>query len=274
MSANVPTHVTSTNVQTLDGTNYELWASQMTALLQSKGLYKFITDRAARLKDAAGDDVEKLELLLENDERALGYIKCHMLQGFVDIVRPATTAMEAWTMLQEHFAGKETFNKIHLLEQLIDGRLKESDNPSADVQEFIKEKNELVRRLTAAGLEITEDLQIAIMLARLPESFETTRRILEAKSDLSLTYLTSELNREAIRQTNTRKRPLVEQSFLSAELGPSAAKKARFDKKKQVCTYCDGKGHVAARCWLNPESKSFRPDFKDKLLKSLNDEKM
>lgn len=272
MSTNASTHAT---VETLDGTNYELWASQMTSLLQSKGLYKYITQRAAVLKDAYKDDIEKLEAVIEGDERALGLIKCYMLQGFVDVVRPAGTAMEAWTLLQQHFAGKETFNKIHLLEQLIDGRLEDSDNPSADIQEFIKKKNELVRRLGAAGLEIKEDLQIAIMLARLPESFETMRRILETKPDLSLTYLTAELNREAIRMTNTRKRPLVEKSFLGDDSErPSPAKKPRFDKKKLKCDYCDVKGHETNRCWLNPKSKSFRPDFKNRLMKSLTEEKM
>lgn len=275
MSANTSTHAT---VAILDGTNYELWASQMTSLLQAKGLFKFITPRAALLKNKFKDDIEKLEPILEGDERALGYIKSYMLQGFVDLIRSDTTAMKAWTTLERHFAGKETFNKIHLLEQLIDGRLEESENPMSDVQDFIKKKNELVRRLHSAGLEIKEDLQIAIMLARLPESFETMRRIMESKADLSLTYLTAELNREAIRQTNSRKRPIAEKSFLGdaddADVRPSAAKKQRTERKNLKCSYCDGKGHEQSRCWLNPKSKAYRPDFKERLLKSLTEEKM
>jgi hypothetical protein len=97
MSSNAITHAT---VVTLDGTNYELWASQMTSLLQSKGLYKYITERAKTLKEKFADDIEKLEPIIEGDERALGLIKCYMLQGFVDIVRPAKTALEAWESLR------------------------------------------------------------------------------------------------------------------------------------------------------------------------------
>ena len=44
----------------------------MEALLQAMGLFKFITPRVDALKQSYSNDVEKLEMLLENDEKALG----------------------------------------------------------------------------------------------------------------------------------------------------------------------------------------------------------
>jgi len=177
----------------------------MLSFLQSKGLYKYITPRAQALKDSYVDNVEKLEQVLEGDEKALGYIKCNILSSYLDVVVTSQTALDAWTKLEAFFAGKETYNKIQLLEQLIDGKLIETGNPINDVQKFIRDKNELVRRLDSIGMKIDNSLQVAIMLARLPESYDTMRRILESQPDLDMIKFTAELNREALR--HTKKRP-------------------------------------------------------------------
>jgi arginine/lysine/ornithine decarboxylase len=266
---------TKFSVALLDGTNFELWKSSMTAFLQSKGLFKFVTERGAEL--LATLQGEKREEHLDKDERALGYIKCSISNSYLDVVQGCTEAKEAWDKLATFFAGKEVFNKIHLLEQLIDGKLSETGKPADDVQKFIREKGELVRRLAATGLVISEELQVAIMLARLPESFDTMRRIMESKPDLKVLDLSAELSREAIRRGSKRKREEVEAAHVASasstadfSLTPNHPKKMKREVSKKYCTYCMVKGHEINKCWLNPKSSSFRPEFKDKLLKSLS----
>ena len=238
----------------------------MTSLLQSKGLFKFVTPRAAILKEQAQDDWEKLETLTEGDERALGLIRCHIEPAFLEVVLEATNANDAWKLLDDFFAGKETFNKIHLLEQLIDGKLYETNNPTKDVQDFLKSKNDIIRRLGAAGIPISEDLQVAIMLARLPESYETMRRILEAQPNLTVLKVTSELTREAIRRGSKRQHP--ERSFFANDSNRALGLK-KVRNEKSFCNFCSVKGHDTQRCWLNPKSTSYRPDFRQKLLQGL-----
>jgi hypothetical protein len=79
MSANTSVTTTASGKNNigsiLDGTNYALWKQEMVSFLQSKGLYKFITDRAQVLKNKFRENLEKLEEVLEGDEKALGYIK-------------------------------------------------------------------------------------------------------------------------------------------------------------------------------------------------------
>jgi hypothetical protein len=264
-------------VPTLDGTNFTLWTTQMTAFLQSKGLYKFVTKKAEALKKSAEKEknMDKLELLLDNDEKALGLIKCNIADSFNEIVVDCTTALEAWTNLEVYFAGKEQFNKINLLQELIDGKLTETDNPTTDIQEFIREKNELVRRLNAAGLKISDELQVAIMLARLPESYDVLRRIMEAQASLTVLKLCSELTKEGVRRGTKRKLSSETSDSTSASAysaqGSSVppAKRARFEVKKKQCNFCDVKGHDDSKCWFNPKSSNFRPEFRDKLVKAL-----
>ena len=78
----------------------------MVSFLQSKGLYKFITDRAQALKDKFQDNVEKLEDVLEGDEKALGFIKCNIQSSFLDVVVTSQTALDAWQKLETFFAER------------------------------------------------------------------------------------------------------------------------------------------------------------------------
>ena len=251
----------------LDGTNYSIWRQEMVSFLQSKGLYKFITDRAQALKDKFQDNVEKLEDVLEGDEKALGFIKCNIQSSFLDVVVTSQTALDAWQKLETFFAGKETYNKIQLLEQLIDGKLIETGNPTNDVQKFIRDKNELVRRLDSIGMKIASDLQVAIMLARLPDSYDTMRRILESQADLDIIKFTAELNRESLRQQTKKRKQPIASAFVAKEETPK--KKARFAEHFATlnCDYCGQSRHDAASCWFNPKSAKFRPEKKNQLLK-------
>ena len=247
----------------LDGTNYSIWRQEMVSFLQSKGLYKFITDRAQALKDKFQDNVEKLEDVLEGDEKALGFIKCNIQSSFLDVVVTSQTALDAWQKLETFFAGKETYNKIQLLEQLIDGKLIETGNPTNDVQKFIRDKNELVRRLDSIGMKIASDLQVAIMLARLPDSYDTMRRILESQADLDIIKFTAELNRESLRQQTKKRKQPIASAFVAKEETPK--KKARFAEHFATlnCDYCGQSRHDAASCWFNPKSAKFRPEKKE-----------
>jgi hypothetical protein len=116
---------------------------------------------------------------------------------------------------------KEQSNRVNLLEQAIDGRLVEPSNPTMDVQTFIKEKNEFFRRLNAAGLKVSDEMQVAIMLSRLPESYDILKRILEAQPSLSVLKLCSELTKEGVRRSNKRK--LADQSTTSTTSSSSTS---------------------------------------------------
>ena len=271
MSAKSSSPTNSSNdyqVTVLDGTNYATWSVQMQAFLQSKGLSKFIKNNLEDLKARPNLTATKKMDLEDDDEKTLGHIKCNMNQSYWDIVAEATTAFDAWTSLKNFFSGKETFNKIHILEEYIDGRLSDEGDIVANVQKYIKSKNEAVRRLDSIGIKIEKDLQVAVLLARLPDSFDTMRRILESQNDVTMEQVSSELNREAIRKSNKRKAPVKENSFIADTdvIPPPPKKDTANNRSNQVCEICNVKGHSTARCWFNPKSSNYRPNFKEKIL--------
>jgi len=157
--------------------------------------------------------------------------------------------------LKKFFAGKESFNKFHLLEMLLDGKYVDTGKPVADVQKFLNDKSELVRRLGGIGLKVPEDFLITIILARLPDSFDAMRRVFESQANPTMLTLNTELNKEAIRKRKRDESAMYGQD----EIKPPKPKKQKTfgDKKKLFCTYCKSKGHEARLCWLNPESTNF-----------------
>ena len=95
----------------LDGTNYGTWKVQMEAALQAAGLYKFVTPRVSQLKIMLADDFEKLENLLENDEKALGCIKKNIEILHLDLISDCKTALEAWIKLEVFLQVKRLSTK-------------------------------------------------------------------------------------------------------------------------------------------------------------------
>src|SRR4029078_5166307 len=209
----------------------------------------------------------KLESILESDEKALGHIKCNIASSFNELVVNSETALHAWKQLETFFAGKETYNKMDLLQQLIDGKLTETGNPVNDVQRFINQKNETVRRLESVGMKISQEMQVCIMLARLPDSYDTMRIIIESQPDLTMVKLTAELNREAIRNSSKKRSAPSEEKALASDTTGAPPFKKQKTHKKQKCTYCEFTGHEAGACRLNHKSSKYRPEFTRSMLK-------
>lgn len=256
----------------LDGSNYNYWRQEMISFLQSRGLYKYVTDRAAKLLEQyekISKNFAKAEEVREGDEKALGFIKRSIKYCYVDVIVDCTTALDAWTKLETFFAGKETSNSVSLVKQLINSKLKESANPVIDVQEFVQTNNDLVKRLNVSGMKLTEELQVSLMLAQLPDSYEAMGRIFEAQGELTVIRLSTELNKEAIRKQE--KKRSFEESVLAAshrfESGPPTKRPRNRSRSFKSCTYCEATGHVMETCWFNPKSPKYRPELVEKVKK-------
>jgi hypothetical protein len=243
--------------------NYTEWKQEMLSILQSKGLGKYVTTRAADLlKDKDLTLTLKMQIQ-DGEEMALGRIRRSVSSSYKEMLMECTTALEAWKLLENHFEGKETYNKIHLLTRLIDESLPEEGDMVENIEKFLSTKSQLVRRLKGCDVEISKDLLVTLILARLPRSFEIVARILENTENLSLEKVQAELVREASRRMVKRPRALESANFASD--GAAPRKKPKLDTSRLTCSFCAGKGHVSDKCWLNPEGSNFRKELHDKL---------
>lgn len=261
----------------LNGSNYHIWKVEMEAFLQSKGLAKFLSSKGRKLLKSPGLTLEKRIELEDSDERALGHIKRLVDGSLKELLITCKTARSAWKTLARYFDGKEQFNKVQLLERLMDGKLEETGNVLENVQAFIKDKRQLARRLQICGVKIPEELLVTIMLARLPDSLDTMRRILESDPSLTVDKVSNELIREATRILGKRAcshKETFEELNITSEISKRSHRSASSSKlpSKRVrdpCSMCGLAGHDVSNCWINPDSKSYRPSFASNLLQNL-----
>jgi len=250
----------------LDGSNYISWKMETDAFLQSKGLSKFIRFKLKTLLEQPELSADKLMDLRDGDEMALGHIKTRCNDSFKEMLIKCKTARKAWKTLAEYFEGRETFNKIHLMERLMDDKLRAEGDIVENVQSYLKEKKQIVRRLAECGIRIPEELQVEILLSRLPETMDTMRRILEADADITVDKVARELLRESVRLSSKRKSQPDEKAI--EQVNAAAMKRQKTYPKDSVCTFSGTAGHAAIKCWLNPQGTNFRQAFAERVKKT------
>ena len=266
MSPNSDT-LSSYSKHLLDGSNYISWKMDTESFLQSKGLSKFIRFKLSTLLDDPALSADKLMDLRDGDEMALGHIKTRCNDSFKEMLIKCKTARKAWKTLAGYFEGRETFNKIHLMERLMDDKLRAEGDIVDNVQSFLKEKKQIVRRLAECGIRIPEELQVAILLSRLPETMDTMRRILEADADITVDKVARELLRESVRLSSKRKNQPDEKAVEQVNAAMMKRQKT-YPRTDTVCTFCGTPGNAAVKCWLNPQGTNFRQTFAERVKKT------
>jgi hypothetical protein len=202
---------TAFNVKTLEHLNYSTWKIEMQALLRSKGYWKTVSGDASKvIESTQGEDIELSEDILkarmdvcsrfeEKDERALGLISLSVNETYRELLRDCKTSQGAWELLQEYFESKEAFNKVFLLKSLVNLRLE----ARGDIEEYVKNKRKLQRRLGTCGLQLDDDIMVVLLLIGLPPEMDTFIRILETDSKISLEKVERELQKEIIKQKSS-----------------------------------------------------------------------
>jgi hypothetical protein len=97
------------------------------------------------------------------------------------------------------------------------------------------------------------------------------RRILEADPQLTVDKVSGELLREATRIAGKRKEiPVaVEEVNISIDSTKRQRRNGPKTGTRETCSMCGVAGHSVVNCWINPESKRYRPEFAAKLMENL-----
>jgi hypothetical protein len=259
-------------IQRLTAHNYPSWASEMKALLMSKGVWKCISGSVESIlanPDASSEltTLEKLRLE-EDDNKAMGLIALNISETYREKIRNATKSKQAWKTLEEFFEAKAPFNKVHLLLQLVSLKLTEG----GDIEDYVRKKMQFQRRLENCGLKLPEELMTVLLLIGLPNELSTLRRILETDDNLTLDKVERELQNETIRRSSSSENSnqnsaimLYGNSDLKAKEDHWKSKKrnrTRNEKEKHICSFCNKHCyHSEDSCYQNPESDNYRPNL-------------
>lgn len=254
---------TSFKIELLNINNYETWKISIEGYLRSKGLWIYLNEDYKDLI-TENDDTGNMKLKIQqNLDAAMGTIQLAMSPAFQERTRNCNTAKEIWDNLGTYFKGKEAINTTSLIESLVSEKLKE--NESVDV--WLKRKRELQRRLTAQGVPVADKLLSGLIIQQLPESMTLAKKILRQRKDLVLDEVEQVLQDEETERYKTfqdnRSKP-TEQAHIT-----------QHKRTKKLCEYCEKLGskrsttHQRDFCWIDPESKHYKPEVAAKVKSSL-----
>lgn len=222
------TESTRVQIDKLNNENYDLWKYKMELLLIKEDLWSKVTTARPAALDAAGNAIWEKE-----DNKARATICLLIEDNQIQHVKAATTAKLAWDALKAYHENSTLSGKVFLLKSIVNQRLEEG----GDMEEHLNTALSKMGKLAAIGEILVDSLQIAIILAILPESSSTLVTALEARptEDLTLSLVKGKLIDEFKRRRVTDDEIQTDSAF-------------RAHEKSQWCNFCKKLGHSKPEC--------------------------
>ncbi|TMW55192.1 hypothetical protein Poli38472_013954 [Pythium oligandrum] len=244
--------VTQTNDILTEG-NYFLWAYGTTMTLAKKGLRAHI--------DTKKEDVDMTtDEWKVNDEKAFAIVSMRLSPPFQMMVRNATTAVEAWSILERYFVKRNLHNRVNLRKKLHELRMAQGE----DISEHMLKFDDLVMAMEAIGDLMEEDEKLVVLLGSVSSDYDGIVRIIENKPNVDLLEAKEMLRREYERM---QEHEVTEAALRVGRPGRGkfayrrqdrgqGKSKGLFQKKKQndggrfqgKCYRCNKFGHKEAHC--------------------------
>ncbi|KAG5682922.1 hypothetical protein PVAND_012240 [Polypedilum vanderplanki] len=226
-------------IDKLTNENYSIWSFKMKALLLEKKVYYTIE------KDKPIED-EELEGWEKDNLTALNYIILTVSNSIIIHIKKATTAKEAWKILQEEFQNSSVACKIRLYKKLFHFQLP----LGGSMREHLNQMLNMFDELAALGSNMDEDMQVSWVLASLNTEYASVVTGIEAweESRLKLANVRSLLLEDYEKKKVLQSRKNTSSVERNSKTSESSAQANFNPHKNLVCNYCKNLGHVEKNC--------------------------
>ena len=223
-------------ISKLNGSNYSTWKTKVEFLLVRDDLWRYIVGaRPAVIEEASGSNAAAIEAWNNGDQKARATIGLLLEDSQLSLIKASKTAKQTWDALREHYEKATLTIQVSLLKDICDKRYSDGE----DIERHVFEMEDLFERLSVAGQELDRNLQVAMVLRSLPESFNTLTTALETRpdGDLTLELIKIKLKDEVAKR--------------GSRGGAESVLKADTEKRKKaplLCNICQKPGHKARQC--------------------------
>ena len=238
-------------IDKFDGTDYGFWKMQIEDLLYQKSLH---LPMLGEQPDDMYDDEWKLL-----DRQALGVVRLSLAKSVAYNIVNETTTYGVFKALSNMYEKPSASNKVFLIKQLVNTKMKEGMSVTAHINEF----NSIISRLASVAIKFEDEVQALLLLSSLPDSWSgTVTAVSSASGTIKLTF---ESIRDLIVNEDIRRRSNGETSNSSSLLhtesrgrrnergrsrGRSKSRKRGQSKNRKdiECWNCKEKGHFRSQC--------------------------
>ena len=212
------------------GDNFHDWSFAIENLMTMKGYANCIT--------AKTDDENTAK---EADEGKLGGAKAllvlSMETSLYPHIRKCQSALAIWKLVHNMFEDKGHWRRADLFKKLVQNRLESCDS----MESYVGNTMTLIAKLDSVGLQLNDELSVALLMAGLSEKFNPFLMGLKATK---ITF--DELK---LKLLDTSEECAGSEALLSKS--KQGKKKKPFQKKRR-CYTCDSPTHLSNKC---PEGK-------------------
>ncbi|TXG54509.1 hypothetical protein EZV62_019765 [Acer yangbiense] len=272
------------------GENYDFWKVKMKTLLLSEGLWNIVNDgftEPAEESRLSGPEKAKLEADRMTDAKALSKIQNGVTATIFPRIMRATTAKQAWEILEREFQGDNKAKVIKLQtfrREFENLKMKESES----VKEYFSRVIGVVNHMRTLGEDVTDQKVVEKILISLPEKYEHIVAAIEESKDLTallveqlMGSLESHEQRRLLRYDQsvesafqTKLNFKQQKSFKKSDQqrgdrrkwnkGESSKKEDNrnhrdyaADDSKPACKICKKKNHDTSNCWHRGKPQCF-----------------
>ncbi|KAK4395143.1 hypothetical protein Sango_1668600 [Sesamum angolense] len=175
------------SVPIFSGQNYDYWAIKMKTYFQSQKLWELVEEGVTLPEDSSTSssaEKGKLENKKAKDSEALYYIQTAVADHIFPRISVATSAKEAWSILQKEYEGSAKVRIIKLQTLTRDfENMKMKDYETID--EYYTKVRELVNQLKAYGEDIPEKRVVEKLLISVTEKYDPIVITIEETKDIT-----------------------------------------------------------------------------------------
>lgn len=227
-------------IDKLSATNYSTWKFKLKHLLIAKELFGYCDGSTEEPAGDATAAVKKAYSL--NSQKALSQIVLAVSDEFIYLITECETPKEAWDKLQSHFERDTLANRIYLKKQYFRAVMKDGEC----VEVHLKRMKDIVNKLSAIKVTISEEDQVVTLLGSLPESYSTVVTALEAQKPetLTLTFVQNAL----LNEEQKRGQKVLESPSVGGGRTSASSDTALHTESNIRCFNCNQLGHRAKWC--------------------------
>ncbi|XP_019267223.1 PREDICTED: uncharacterized protein LOC109244570 [Nicotiana attenuata] len=180
-----------------DGSNFTHWKDKLLFFLTELGIAYLLSSDLTEMPEPTAEDSDEIKAARkkrEDDEvRCRGFILNSLSDRLYDLFHPHKSPQEIWKALEQKYTavkqGTDGFLGIKFFEfQMIDGK---------SVMEQVDELLVLISRLKDFKVDVSESLQVAAILAKLPATWNDYRKkLLHSSENFIVDQLTKHIRIE------------------------------------------------------------------------------
>lgn len=230
-------------VPRLNGSNYASWKFKVELLLVREDLWEFVTGICPAEDQANAAAVATWK---KGDQKARATIGLLVDDSQRKLIQDTVTSKEAWDNLRRNYERTTLTSKVSILKKLCDMRYTDGE----DIEKHITEMQDLFDRLSVAGQVLDANLQVAMVLRSMPDSFNPLTTALESRSDADLTF-------------DLVKSKLIDEIAKRNCSGGSQSVLKAGTKKQIICHNCHKVGHKQKDCRSLVQGREKEPKKND-----------